>query len=241
MAWQPHGPHGSAGGSTPVSMGTSLVAVAYAGGVVIGADSRTSTGNYIANRATDKITPLADNVYVLRSGSASDTQAVASFVQFYIAQHQAEANERITVRTAAHLVMQMAYSNKDMLQAGMIVAGWDPVAGGSVWGIPLGGTLIQTPFATGGSGSSYIYGFCDKYFKEGMTEAEAKAFVVKALSFAMARDGSSGGCIRTVTVDKEGARRDFLPGEHVPVVFGEFKVPAKPPQLGAAQPAAQSG
>jgi hypothetical protein len=38
-----------------VSMGTSIMAVSYAGGVVIGADSRTSTGSYIANRVTDKV------------------------------------------------------------------------------------------------------------------------------------------------------------------------------------------
>ena len=32
------------------------------GGVVLGADTRTSSGNYIANRATDKITQLTDKV-----------------------------------------------------------------------------------------------------------------------------------------------------------------------------------
>ena len=56
--------------------GTTIVAVSYAGGVVLGADSRVSTGTYISNRASDKITPLCDNVYLLRSGSAADTQAV---------------------------------------------------------------------------------------------------------------------------------------------------------------------
>lgn len=55
------------------------MAVTYAGGVVIGADSRVSTGNYISNRASDKITPLTDRVYLLRSGSASDTQAVSDY------------------------------------------------------------------------------------------------------------------------------------------------------------------
>lgn len=76
--------------STPVSMGTSIMAVTFNGGVILGADSRTTTGNYIANRITDKITPLCDNVYTLRSGSASDTQAIAGYVQHFIAQHQAE-------------------------------------------------------------------------------------------------------------------------------------------------------
>lgn len=51
------------------------MACAYAGGVVLGADGRVSTGQYISNRSSNKITQLSDNVYLLRSGSAADTQA----------------------------------------------------------------------------------------------------------------------------------------------------------------------
>ena len=65
--------------TAPPHTGTTIVAVSYAGGVVIGADSRVSTGTYVSNRASDKITPLCDNVYLLRSGSAADTQAVADY------------------------------------------------------------------------------------------------------------------------------------------------------------------
>jgi len=64
---------------TPPHTGTTIVAVCFADGVVIGADSRVSTGTYVSNRASDKITPLSDNVYLLRSGSAADTQAVADY------------------------------------------------------------------------------------------------------------------------------------------------------------------
>ncbi|CAM8889855.1 unnamed protein product [Rhodiola kirilowii] len=53
----------------PHSMGTTIIGVTYNGGVVLGADSRTSTGVYVANRASDKITQLTDNVYVCCSGS----------------------------------------------------------------------------------------------------------------------------------------------------------------------------
>lgn len=65
--------------SDPPHTGTTIVAVSYDGGVVIGADSRVSTGTYVSNRASDKITPLTDGVYLLRSGSAADTQAVADY------------------------------------------------------------------------------------------------------------------------------------------------------------------
>ena len=49
-------------------MQTTIMAVEYDGGVVMGADSRTSTGSYIANRVSDKITFVDDKIYVCRSG-----------------------------------------------------------------------------------------------------------------------------------------------------------------------------
>jgi 20S proteasome subunit beta 1 len=38
----------------------------------------------------------------------------------------------------------------------------------------------------------------------------------KALAHAMARDGSSGGIIRTVVVSSEGSQRDYTPGNQLP-------------------------
>ena len=38
------------------------MAATFNGGVILGADSRTSTGDYVANRASDKITKLAEKV-----------------------------------------------------------------------------------------------------------------------------------------------------------------------------------
>ena len=66
-------------GGSPPHTGTTIVAIQYDGGVVLGADSRVSTGTYVSNRASDKITHLADFVYLLRSGSAADTQAVSDY------------------------------------------------------------------------------------------------------------------------------------------------------------------
>jgi 20S proteasome subunit beta 1 len=40
--------------------------------------------------------------------------------------------------------------------------------------------------------------------------------VKKAIAHAMARDGSSGGIIRTVTVTAEGNDRDYTPGNQLP-------------------------
>ncbi len=60
------------------------MAVAFDGGVILGADSRTTTGSYIANRVTDKLTPIHDRIYCCRSGSAADTQAIADIIKYNV-------------------------------------------------------------------------------------------------------------------------------------------------------------
>ncbi|KAK0595938.1 hypothetical protein LWI29_011243 [Acer saccharum] len=166
--------------NAPNSMGT-IIGVTYEGGVVLGADSRSCTGMYVANRAKDKITQLTDNVAAC------------------------------TVKVAANLV------SKNMLQTGglIIVGGWDKYEGGKIYGVGrLGGSgtvVIEQPFAIGGSGSSYLYGFFDQAWKQGMTEQEAEQLIVKALSLAIARDGATGGIVRTVTINSQGVSRNFYP------------------------------
>lgn len=69
------------------STGTSIMACEFAGGVVIGADSRTTTGAYIANRVTDKLTKITDHIYCCRSGSAADTQAISDIVSYHLSNY----------------------------------------------------------------------------------------------------------------------------------------------------------
>ncbi|GAB2286401.1 proteasome chaperone 1 [Dionaea muscipula] len=207
----------------PHSMGTTIIGVTYNGGVVLGADSRTSTGVYVANRASDKITQLTDNAYMCRSGSAADSQIVSDYVRYYLHQHTIQLGQPATVKVVANLVRLISYNNKDKLQAGLIVGGWDRYNGGKIYGIPLGGTIIEQPFAIGGSGSSYLYGFFDQAWREGMTKEEAEQLVVKAASLAIARDGASGGVVRTVIINEDGVTRNFYPGDKLPLWHEELE------------------
>ena len=69
-----------------VSTGTTIMALPFQGGVVVCADTRTSTGTYVANRVSDKLVQLSDQIYACRSGSAADTQALTDYVHFYLSQ-----------------------------------------------------------------------------------------------------------------------------------------------------------
>ena len=211
----------AADGGKAVSTGTTIMACEFDGGVVMAADSRTSTGDYVANRTSRKISKLTDRIFVLRSGSAADTQALTAMVRNYLNQHAMEINDQPTVNTAANLMRLIAYNNKDNLMAGLIVGGWDEQRGGQVFVIPLGGTKLRKSVAIGGSGSGYITGLVDHLYKPNMTKRECQAMVAKCVSHAMARDGSSGGLIRMVTITKDEVAEDVIYGDNLPYRLGQ--------------------
>jgi 20S proteasome subunit beta 1 len=154
------------------------------------------------------------------------------YVYIYVYIHVSiEMGHVVRVKTAAHIMAKICYDNKDNLSAGLIVAGWDPVDGNSVYSIPMGGTCLKVPFAMGGSGSTYIYGLMDSEYQKLadptlLSEVDARILVKKVISHAMARDGSSGGIIRTVTVSSivdtstgittTTASRDYTNGNELP-------------------------
>uniref|UniRef100_A0A672K9K8 Proteasome subunit beta n=1 Tax=Sinocyclocheilus grahami TaxID=75366 RepID=A0A672K9K8_SINGR len=166
-----------------------IMAVEFEGGVVIGADSRTTTGAYIANRVTDKLTPIHERIFCCRSGSAADTQAIADAVTYQLGFHSIELDEAPLVQTAASLFREMCYRYREELMAGIIVAG---------------------------SGSSYIYGYVDSNYRAGMSKEECLKFTAEALTLAMERDGSSGGVVRLAVVSEQGVERQVILGNQLP-------------------------
>lgn len=85
---------------------------------------------------------------------------------------------------------------------------------------------MQVPYASGGSGSAYISGFCEKYFRADMTEEECVDFCKRAVAHAFARDSSSGGNVRYAVINEKGIRREFVPNTETLQCFGESGVPA---------------
>lgn len=87
---------------------------------------------YVVNRVTDKLTPLAKNIFCCRSGSAADTQKVADLVRYQLDLHGMDTEEDVTVLQAAVGVQSICYAYRDLLSVGIFVAGWDSNLGGQV-------------------------------------------------------------------------------------------------------------
>lgn len=246
-------------------MGTTILAVRFHGGVVAGADTRTSVSGYVSNRYAAKLTfvlerdvdnfvvtrPLssfllsssspdtggakiddyeASTCVICRSGSAADTQKLASVVRSELVSRQIIYRIRGTVtHVVALLRTLLQHDDNSNMSASLICAGYDHELGrGVIYTVGPGGVVFEEKlWAAGGSGSSYILGHIDSWYQNHRTlhernvctpddvdemmmplpsEEEAIEFVSNAIQLAMERDGSSGGFIRMYVIDRFGKR-----------------------------------
>lgn len=197
------------------------MAVQFKDGVVVGADSRTTTGSYIVRNVNHR---RISHSLTFRLGKPCNRQAHACsrphlLLSIRLSRRHtshcgyctllspvAHVSRRCTlfrglaciqtlvlfsqmsgspppVHTAATMFQKLCYDNKDALSAGIIVAGWDKEAGPSVYNIPLGGGLFKQPWAIGGSGSTYVYGYCDATYQDGWDRDQTVEFVKNSACF----------------------------------------------------------
>lgn len=193
-----------------IRTGTTIIALKTKSGVILGADTRTSSGNLIVSRLTNKLTKINDRIYCCRSGSAADTQVVIKIIINAVKKVECEEYpKKISVKRVAYLFKNILYQNPQ-LSMGIIIAGYDEEKGGSVYTLKPCGSLIEQELALGGSGSLFLYGFCDNELNEkNLDDKEKFNFVKKCVKLAIQRDGASGGCIRLVTIGSEGNEEFF--------------------------------
>jgi 20S proteasome subunit beta 1 len=200
--------------SQPVELGTTLVALRYRDGVIVGADSRTSVGSYVSHRAAQKLDTIGDYCVMARSGSAADTQALAVAANQHF-QVRSYGGCPPTVSQIAHWLRQKTYGKGKSVS--LILAGYDSLENRNcLFSIAQTGALLEhtEPFVAAGSGSSLIMGFLDRACSRELNESEAIKICVTALKLAMDRDGSSGGLCRLAVISSEGTRQlIFLPND----------------------------
>lgn len=120
-----------------------------------------------------------------------------------------------------------------------------------MYAITVSGSIVQQNISIGGSGSSYLYGFMDSQYKDGMTEQECENFVMNgiskfylmklilyfkctyfvytgiyclAISLAIKRDGSSGGVVRLGVINQTGSiQRKLILGDQLPKFYDNSK------------------
>ena len=188
-----------------IDLGTTLVALRFEDGVLVGADTRTSTSGYVSNKLAQKINALPNQCVICRSGSAADTQWLCQQVSQHLWQRQYRYGINDGVTAMAHYLRHLIRQDDDGFQASLICAGCDDEQG-KIYSIASSGTLLEEEiFAVSGSGSTVLLGHLDSLniSKDNLySEKDAVELVTKLLRLSIGRDGSSGGLIRLVIMKK---------------------------------------
>jgi 20S proteasome subunit beta 1 len=70
--------------------------------------------------------------------------------------------------------------------------------------------IVRKSIYISGSGSIYAMGYLDANYRPNMSREECLELVKNGVALAIARDGSSGGCIRYAVVTAKGVERNVI-------------------------------
>ena len=175
--------------------GTTIAGITFAGGVVLGADTRATGGYEVAEKNCEKIHLLAPNIYCCGAGTAADTEKTTDMVRsnLDLLRFQMHGEQSRVVTACTHL-KRFLHSYQGYISAALVLGGCD-VAGPHIYQIYPHGSTGKLPYTTMGSGSLAAMSVFESGWRSDMAENEAVALVQRAIGAGIFNDlGSGSNC-----------------------------------------------
>lgn len=188
--------------------GTTIAGLVFKDGVILGADTRATSGSIVADKNTEKIYYIAKNMYCCGAGTAADTNYVTRKVSSDIELARLESDVDIMpVKMAKTIIKRYLFQYQGHVSAALILGGYDK-DGPQLVSIAPHGSSDQTPYLTMGSGSLAAMSVFESRFKLGMEEEEAKKLVSDAIRAGIFNDLGSGSLVDLCVIKKD--KVDYL-------------------------------
>ena len=173
-------------------------------GVVLGADTRSTSGSTVADKNCEKIHFIAPNVYCCGAGTAADTENSTGMVSSALALHRFATGRASRVATALQMLKSHLFRHQGHISAALVLGGVD-VEGPHLFTVYPHGSTDSLPFATMGSGSLNAMAVFEADYREGMGEEEAVALVARAVRAGIFNDLGSGSNVDVCVIRKKAA------------------------------------
>jgi proteasome beta subunit len=186
-------------GAIEAPHGTTIVAVTFAGGVILAGDRRATMGNMIAQRDIEKVFPADEYSAVGIAGTAGLAVEMVKLFQLELEHFEKVEGAQLSFEGKANRLSTMIRSNLAMAMQGLAVvplfAGWDvDREKGRIFSYDVtGGRSEEHGYASTGSGSIFARGAMKKLFRDDLTEEQAITLVIQALYDAADDDSATGG------------------------------------------------
>jgi proteasome beta subunit len=195
-----------------VKKGTTTVGILCKDGIVLAADKRASAGNFVADRDTDKVHKVNDDMAITMAGLVSDAQLILKLTRAELRLKQIRNAKKSSMKEAANLIANIFYQNirKPSMVPGIVafLLGGRDTNGFHLYDIGIDGSLSKRKdFVSTGSGSMMAYGVMETLYKEGMSIDEGVVLAKKAINSAIQRDTATGDGIDIFTITDKGVRK----------------------------------
>jgi proteasome beta subunit len=241
------GPDAAAPGSFARGLphGTTIVAAACDGGVVIAGDRRATAGNMIAQRDIDKVFRSDDFSGIGIAGVAGIATELARLFQVELEHYEKIEGHALSLDGKANRLAGLVRGNIGAAMQGLVVVplfcGYDEDTGvGRIFSYDVaGGHYEEHRFYAIGSGSVFARGSLKKLYHDGMAVADTVLACMEALYDAADDDSATGGpdmtrrlypAVATITADGFERLTDEQAGTYAQTVIeGRMADPDGPP------------
>ncbi len=179
--------------------GTTIAAVAFAGGVVMAGDRRATMGSMIANREIEKVFGADEYSCVGIAGTAGLAIELVKLFQVELEHYEKIEGTLLSLEGKANRLATMIRGNLGLAMQGLAVvplfAGYDVDSGqGRIYSYDVtGGCYAERHHHSVGSGSLFARGALKKLWQPGLDAAAAVRVAVEALYDAADDDSATGG------------------------------------------------
>src|SRR4051794_10283231 len=179
--------------------GTTVVAIRFAGGVIMAGDRRATAGYMIASRRIEKVFPADDYSGVSIAGAAGPAIEMVKLFQVQLEHYEKVQGEALSLEGKANQLGQLVRANLPAAMQGFAVvplfAGFDTARDrGRVFSYDVtGGRYEELDFQSQGSGSVHARNWIKAGWEEDMPADATIDLALRALFGAADEDTATGG------------------------------------------------
>ncbi|TDG39946.1 hypothetical protein AWZ03_013630 [Drosophila navojoa] len=183
--------------------GTTTVGFKFQGGIILAADSRGTSGDFVSSQTMRKVVKIHTKILGTVAGGAADCFYWHRVLTMECRLHELTYNRPLSVKSVARILTNIAYNHKGMgLSMGMMLAGYD-FDGPRLCYVDGDGTSAEGHLFSVGSGSCYALGILDTFYKYDMDQEEAYCMAMRSVYNATYLDNYSGGLVRLYHIRKD--------------------------------------
>lgn len=204
--------------------GTTIAGMIFKDGVILGADTRATSGEVIADKNCSKIHLIAPNIYCCGAGTAADTQKTTDMLRSNMTLQIMSMGRNPRLVMACRMLQDFLFRHKGQISAMLLLGGVD-ITGPHIFTVGPYGSVNKAPFATMGSGDLPALAVFEDRYKPNMTEQEARQLVRDAISAGIMNDLGSGSNVDLCVIKSDGVDyiRPFETSNYKSQRLGKYK------------------